>query len=151
MTKGLISLSSKVSPRQQQGLWCYERLKRTYNGLTKAYCPAAIGMTLETLDVKLHFFLLSWPAPTFCFETTVFIRWQRGKIFSFKFSWELLLRGISFTTCTYQSHQRSARIRSEEGEKNLLGSPSKMQTKWLPQCVRWHTFLIKCYIFLLSF
>lgn len=53
-------------------------------GLTKAYCPARTGMKLETLDIKLHFFFFSWPAPTFCFETTVFIRWEGGKIFSFK-------------------------------------------------------------------
>lgn len=35
-------------------------------------------------EVKLHFFFFSWPAPTFCFKTTVFIRRQGGKIFSFK-------------------------------------------------------------------
>lgn len=63
------------SEPEASGLMVYGAFKkRAHNRLTKAYCPARIGMTLETLDVKLHFFFFSWTAPTFCFETIVFIR-----------------------------------------------------------------------------
>lgn len=90
-------------------------------GLTKTYCPARIGMTLETLDVKLHFFFFfSWPAPTPCFWDYCFHKMARRENILFQVSWELLLRGISFTTCTYQSRQ--ALGWNTEGRKGEISS-----------------------------
>lgn len=92
-------------------------------------------MTLATLDVKLHLFFFSWPALTFCIETTVFLRWQGGKIFSFKLAGNSYSGGYPLPPAHINHTKCSTGIQMEEGG-NLLGSHSKMQTKWLPQRVR---------------
>lgn len=52
--------------------------------LQRPFVRPRIGMTLETLDVKLHFFSFPGPLRLSAFQTTVFIRWKGGKIFPFK-------------------------------------------------------------------
>lgn len=109
-TKGLIILACKISPRETG---CTEHEKKSYNGLTAAYCPARMCMMFETLAVKLHFFLFSCPV-LLCFETLVFIRWQGGKIFSFNLAGKSS-SGMCFTTCTYQSHWALLNIGGKKG------------------------------------
>lgn len=117
-------------------------------GLTKTYCPARIGMTLETLDIKLHFFfsfpgLLRLPA----FETTVFIRWQGGKIFSFKLAGNSYSGGYPLPPAHINHGKHSAGIQREERGKSprisLQGADKMAATVpppplWLnATCSRW--------------
>ena len=56
-------LKSKPKAAGLMVLWALKKKKTNHNGLTKAYCPARIGMALETLHIKLLPFLsFSWPA-----------------------------------------------------------------------------------------
>lgn len=77
-------------------------------------------MTLETLDVKLHFFFFSWPAPYFLLWDYCFHKMARRENILFQVSWELLLRGISFTTCTYQSRIWPSALLEYGGKKGEI-------------------------------